>query len=219
MPSQPAPPVSLPPGRGPLVFVSFAAADEEHARKLKEELSKRGARVWEPEHLNRVARVLNGVEEAIRRSDAFVVLLSEAGSESTWVQMEIGAALAVMGQSETSKVVPVVLGDAQLPAALRSYRSIFVRNNDWSAVADNLVEHRSEIAEADLWQEVRDLLKGLEVDAEAAPIIGGVRPDFVIRDGRRLLVLEVKPWSGPGIIDAIHALNQLSFQVDAVGAE
>ncbi|HWC49434.1 MAG TPA: toll/interleukin-1 receptor domain-containing protein [Solirubrobacterales bacterium] len=211
--------MSLPPGRGPLVFVSFAAADEEHARKLKEELSKRGARVWEPEHLNRVARVLNGVEEAIRRSDAFVVLLSEAGSESTWVQMEIGAALAVMGQSETSKVVPVVLGDAQLPAALRSYRSIFVRNNDWSAVADNLVEHRSEIAEADLWQEVRDLLKGLEVDAEAAPIIGGVRPDFVIRDGRRLLVLEVKPWSGPGIIDAIHALNQLSFQVDAVGAE
>lgn len=210
---------ALPAGRGPLVFLSYAANDENHARQLKDELSRRGARVWEPDHLNLVARTHEGVEGAIRRSDAFVVLLSQSSVSSTWVQMEIGAALAVMGHSQTSKIVPVVLGGVEVPEPLRSFRSIFVQNDDWSAVADNLVEHRSEIGEADFWQEVGDLLETLEADVQPAPIIGGVRPDYIVRHGERLLVLEVKPWSGPGVIDAIHALNELAFQVDAVGAD
>lgn len=211
--------VTPPPGRGPLVFLSYAADDESSARRLQKELERRGARVWEPEHLNQVARSPSGVEGAIRRSDAFVVLLSQASVASSWVQTEIAAALGVMGHSEASKIVSVVLGEVELPELLRPHQTLFVRNDDWSSVADNLVEPRSEIAEADFWEEVRDRLEALDLEVQVAPIVGGVRPDFVVRDGARLLVLEVRPWSGPGVIDAIHALSQLAFQADAVGAD
>lgn len=212
--------MSIPPsGRGPLIFLSYAPADESSAQRLKEELVRRGARVWEPRHLNRVARNYQGLEGAIRRSDAFVVLLSESGASSSWVQMEVAAALGVMGHSETSKIVPLVLGNTESPEMLKPYRTLFVQNEDWSAVADNLVESRGEIAESDFWQEVNDLLETLGVEFQAAPIVGGVRPDFVVNHGKRSLVLEVRPWSGPGIVDGIHALNQLSFAVDAVGGD
>jgi hypothetical protein len=210
-----APPV----GRGPLVFLSYDLEDEASAQQLKVELVRHGARVWEPENLNRVARNLRGIEGAIRRSDAFVVLLSPSSVSSSWVQMEIEAAIGATGPGGVSKIVPVVLGDVAPPEPLRSSRMLHVRNDDWSAIAANLIEPRSEIAEADFWQEVRDLLEDLDVDLEVGPIVGGVRPDFVINHGGRTMVLEVKPWRGPGILDEVHALAQLALQADAVGAD
>lgn len=212
--------MSAPPaGRGPLVFLSYDAEDEPSAQQLKLELVRHGARVWEPENLNRVARNLRGIEGAIRRSDAFVVLVSRSSVSSSWVQMEIEAAIGATGPSGASKIIPVVLGDVAPPEPLRLSRMLHVRNDDWSAVAANLVEPRSEIAEADFWQEVLDLLEGLDVVLEVGPIVGGVRPDFVINHGGRTMILEVKPWRGPGILDEVHALDQLALQADAVGAD
>jgi hypothetical protein len=209
-----------PPGRGPLIFLSYAGEDELDAQKLREELRRRGARVWQPEDLNRVARIQEGVEGALRRSDAFIVLLSDSSIASPWVQTELSTALRVLGESQRTKIVPVLLGNIELPGPLRDHQALFVRNDDWGSVADNLVERRAgEIAEADFWAEARDLLETLDVEVDSEPIVGGVRPDFVVRDGRRLLVLEVKPWTGPGVVDAIYALSQLQLQVDAVGAD
>lgn len=175
--------------------------------------------MWEPEELNVSARIAKGVEEVIRRSDVFIVLVSRASTSSSWVQWELATALRVLGSSGADKVIPLVLDETAPPQWLQGRRTLHVRNEDWSSVADNLVESHPEISEADFWQEVLDTLEALDVTFEAAPIVGGIRPDFLLRHGDRTMVLEVKPWKGPAMVDMVHGLDQLAFQVDAVGAD
>ena len=208
-----------PAGRGPLVFLSYASEDEPYARELKLELVRHGARVWEPENLSRVARNLRGLEEAIRRADAFVILVSRASADSSWVQMEIEAALRAMGPGGQRRIVPVILDGTGPPEALRGSQAIFVRNGNWTEVAANLIEAKSEIVEADFWQEVLDRLQELGLDMEVGPILGGVRPDFAIHHGDRTMILEVKPWSSPGILDETHAVDQIALLAEAVEAD
>lgn len=167
------------------------------------------------------ARVLAGVEEAIRRSDAFIVLISQSGARSFWVEAELEAALRVLDTGEKSKVIAVLLDDAPLPTALHRHQALHVRNNDWDAVAENLVETSvgGPLPERRLEDEVEAVLGSLGVEFEREPVSGGVRPDFLLEQDGLRLVLEVKAWYRPGVVDAMHGLNQLSRMIDALGAD
>ena len=76
------------------VFLSYARSDEKFARELSSELTKHGLAVWLDEE-----QVLPGdnlhqcVADALKKSNAMVVLLSPEAMKSEFVRSEINYAL------------------------------------------------------------------------------------------------------------------------------
>ena len=106
----------------PLVFISYSHSDVEDVecvRKFAQALEEQGVSVWLD-----VARLLPGdslqkeIEDAIRKSDAIVVVITPETVRSANLFFEIGAAVG-MGK----RVIPVLPSDLDtsvLPFSLRS---------------------------------------------------------------------------------------------------
>lgn len=76
------------------VFLSHSSKDHEVVAAIHDQLVASGINVWTYEqHPEPGRRLSEKILEAIRQSDAAVVLLTEASSVSQYVQQEIGAAL------------------------------------------------------------------------------------------------------------------------------
>lgn len=126
------------------VFLSYAAQDGELARKIAEGLRRRGFHVWWDDDILPGDNWAEAVSNALKDSQAMVVLLTPNALRSKWVQRDIEFALVSPGFRQ--RLIPVVVGDAQqqqaaeasLPWILR--RLAWVRLPDPAAVEDKLAE-------------------------------------------------------------------------------
>jgi len=90
--------------RPPRFFLSHSMQDVPEVDKIREAVTALGVEVYLAENdpkpgVNLAAKVI----EAIKGSDAVVVLLTETAAKSPWVQQEIGAA-----QAAGKLIVPIV---------------------------------------------------------------------------------------------------------------
>jgi hypothetical protein len=111
------------------VFISYACEDRELAKRLSQRLENAGFEVWLDE-----SNILPGdnwaekVSQALKQSEAMVVLISPAAMESKWVRHEIEYALGAKEYS--GRLVPVFVGprdkipEDRLPWILRRLRGI-----------------------------------------------------------------------------------------------
>jgi hypothetical protein len=88
------------------LFLSHATADNELVARIHAELAPIGTVVYLAEHDNQAgANVHAKIVDALRASDLVIVLLTQAGFDSRYVQQEIGAAL-----NAGKLVIPLVTG-------------------------------------------------------------------------------------------------------------
>ena len=98
--------------RSPRVFLSYSSLEKPLARQISAALREAGAKVWIDEENLRVGEsIIPSIERALGESDAFLVLL--AGEKNPNVLMELG-----MARAHGLKIVPVVIGDAEIPSDL-----------------------------------------------------------------------------------------------------
>jgi len=96
------------------VYLSYAQPDADAAHALADALRSDGLAVWDDtlvvpgEHWGQASAT------AIKRADAFVVLLSDESVDSPWVRNEIQYALGASRFED--RVVPVYLDDVRAPA-------------------------------------------------------------------------------------------------------
>lgn len=207
----------------PRIFLSYAAEDKQYAQFLREALTTEGAQVWTPDELNLVAPTAEGVQEAMRRSHLFLVLVTRAAIASSWVQDEIDMAQTLSRSGELAKVVPLILEGVRAPPELDRFRAVEVRTDDWARVARHLVTtHRSggRVEGAAFEKAVRSVLAELDVSIQYQPAIAGLRPDFVVTaaDGRAA-VIEVKAIDNPSVFEAVRAQTETARAADAIGAQ
>jgi TIR domain len=94
------------------VFMSYLSADEELARRVSHTLKEAGLDVWDAER-----EIFPGdnpaekVAEALRESDAMVVLLTPEALQSTMVRREIDYALGA--KRFKSFLIPVLVGSEE----------------------------------------------------------------------------------------------------------
>ncbi|MEM7793194.1 MAG: toll/interleukin-1 receptor domain-containing protein [Cyanobacteria bacterium P01_C01_bin.118] len=75
-------------------FISYSSKDQEFAERLYADLQNRGVRCWyAPEDLPIGAKIRIGIDEAIRRYDKLLLILSENSVNSQWVEQEVETAL------------------------------------------------------------------------------------------------------------------------------
>lgn len=88
------------------LFLSHATADGQIVDRIQAELTPLGASVYLAEHDNQAGvNVHAKIGDALRASDLVIVLLTQAGFDSRYVQQEIGAAL-----NAGKLVIPLVAG-------------------------------------------------------------------------------------------------------------
>ncbi len=78
------------------VFISHSSSDQDIITKVKETLEVQGFRVYLAEEDIKAGTYLPAkIEEAIRRCDVVLAILTSKASKSAWVQQEIGYAKAI----------------------------------------------------------------------------------------------------------------------------
>ena len=100
------------------IFLSYARADVDCARKLAEMVGRAGHDVWWDRELHGGSRFSTEIDKALRDAEAVIVLWSSASLESAWVQDE-----AAEGR-DSNRLVPAVIDEVRPPLGFRQYQAI-----------------------------------------------------------------------------------------------
>jgi hypothetical protein len=101
-------PLLLNSGRLYSCFISYSAKDDDFVRRLYADLQANGVRCWfAPEDMKIGAKILDTLDEAIRRQDKLLLVLSEASIGSEWVEDEVTKAFEEERRRKTTVVFPL----------------------------------------------------------------------------------------------------------------
>ena len=104
----------------PTVFISYQHGDRDLARQLAEGLKDAGLTVWiDEEELLIGSSLIEQLATAVEGVDYFLALVSPESVNSRWCQKEISMALTDGIGREGVQVLPVRVGDVEMPASLR----------------------------------------------------------------------------------------------------
>jgi len=113
------------------VFICHASEDKPEARRLREELLRRNVDPWLDEKDLFAGQDWDmAIQEAIRRSDAILILLSRRSvSKRGYIQKEIRKVLEAAEHVPEGRpfAIPIRLEDVELPQSLRRWQSIDYR--------------------------------------------------------------------------------------------
>src|SRR4051812_49621862 len=90
------------------VFISYARADEEQAKRVADALRTDGYAVWRDDELPAHRAYADVIEERLKAADAVVVLWSADAAKSQWVRAEADAARArgILVQVTLDGIIP-----------------------------------------------------------------------------------------------------------------
>src|SRR5262249_14656985 len=93
-------------------FISYSVKDEDLATRLHADLQNKGVRCWfAPHDLPIGAKILDGIDEAIRLRDKVLLILSEHSIKSDWVEDEVTAAFEEERKRGQLMLFPIRLDD------------------------------------------------------------------------------------------------------------
>ena len=116
------------------IFVSYSSDDRPFALGLVKELQNLGANVW----IDQLGIGLgenwdNAIEDALEKSETFMLILSPTSVESQNVQDEVSIAI-----SSKKKLVPILIKKCELPMRLQRRQYADLTNNPDKAINDIL---------------------------------------------------------------------------------
>jgi|ERR1051325_68406 hypothetical protein len=114
----------------PAVFISYASADKEMARRLAYDLKSAGVNTWFDEfELKAGDPLLHTIRIGIEQSDFLLVLVSINSVGSKWVDGEVREALDKNINTGAPAIIPIRIDDAEPPLFLRSIKYVDLRSN------------------------------------------------------------------------------------------
>ena len=116
------------------IFVSYSSKDRPFALGLVKELQNLGANVW----IDQLGIGLgenwdNAIEEALEKSESFMLILSQTSVESPNVQDEVSIAI-----NTNKKMVPILIEECKLPMSWQRRQYADLANNPDKAIHDIL---------------------------------------------------------------------------------
>lgn len=189
------------------VFVSYARATEELARRIAEALRKLGYSVWRDDELPAHRPYADVIEERLRSAKAVVVVWSKEAVKSQWVRAE-----ADLARLE-GKLVQLSIDGAQPPLPF---------NQTQFAIMDGW--HGDEAAPS--WRKIVDSVAALVGQPESTPLVKGLpalpsRPSIAVLPFINLSHDPEQDYFTEGIVEEIVAslARFKSLFVIAAGAD
>lgn len=125
----------------PHVFLSHSLADAELTRRLASELRRSGIDVRIVDDAPAGAQISAAVQAALDAADIYIVVVSKDSEHSPRARFELSEILKRCWADPGKRVVPVVVGDAEVPGALRDRHALHI-DPDESANLRRLLEAR-----------------------------------------------------------------------------
>ncbi|UWX57200.1 toll/interleukin-1 receptor domain-containing protein [Chlorobaculum sp. MV4-Y] len=89
-------------------FISYSTKDDDFARRIHNDLQASGVRCWfAPHDIQGGKKVLHQIEEAIRKYDKLLLILSPDSMNSNWVEQEIINAIQKEQQQQKQVLFPI----------------------------------------------------------------------------------------------------------------
>lgn len=113
------------------IFISYAKPDAEFAGALKRHLETLGhASWWFDEGVAPGQNWQDAIFEQLKKTEALVVLLSEASLRSSWINNELGAALAYSEEKGSPIIIPVFLdSNVNITGPIARFQRIFAEGD------------------------------------------------------------------------------------------
>jgi transcription initiation factor IIF auxiliary subunit len=107
------------------VYISSSAADAEFARKLRDQLSEHGVKVYSAEDISAGLPWKQSIQKAIEGADATVFVVS--GEPNLWLKLEMDYAKA----TKPNTVIPVLVGEStRAPTPLTDLQTVRVASQE-----------------------------------------------------------------------------------------
>lgn len=119
------------------VFISHSSKDKWAARKISEDLEKRGIQSFlDEKDIATGSAIDTSIQEHLGECNDFLILLSPASIASAWVLVELGGAIALK-----KNLVPILLyiGPNEIPPPITKYLARDI--NELDKYYDELVTH------------------------------------------------------------------------------
>ncbi|MCM3342725.1 toll/interleukin-1 receptor domain-containing protein [Paenibacillus sp. MER TA 81-3] len=103
----------------PTLFLSHSSKDKFFVRKLAEELTQNGVKVWIDEAEIKIGdSLIEKITAGVKDADYLVIVLSHNSVESTWVQKELQMAISreMLG---TKVILPLLIEKCEIPLFLQ----------------------------------------------------------------------------------------------------
>jgi len=108
----------------PRIFVSHSHQDNAFCREFVVGLRKVGLEVWYDEHNLGWGELRQVIERELADSQHFIAILSPAAVASQWVNREIDAALALLGEKQLTTFLLVTAAPCTVPLLLRGFKRV-----------------------------------------------------------------------------------------------
>ena len=136
------------------VFLSYSREDGGKAEAVAAALERLGHSVWWDRQVQGGSRFSQEIDQALKRSDAVLVLWSHSSVESAWVQDE-----AAEGR-DSGRLVPAVIDESKPPLGFRQYQAIDLsgwKGRGKSSAIESL--HQAIVAKANGTEAAKDVPK------------------------------------------------------------
>jgi hypothetical protein len=101
------------------LFLAHSHQDKPFARRLAQDLTARGVRVWIDESELLIGdSLIDKVQRAIAEMEYLAAVISRHSVQSAWVQKELEVALSLEIEMRRVKVLPIVIDDCSIPPFL-----------------------------------------------------------------------------------------------------
>lgn len=112
------------------VFISHSSLDKETAERIALALGAFGHSVWyDAWSIAPGDSIVTRISEGLTKNDVLVLLLSPNSVKSRWVERELNSALMAQLSGHRVAVVPIKMGDVELPPVLRDIRYIDIQKD------------------------------------------------------------------------------------------
>jgi hypothetical protein len=112
------------------LFLSYKSEDRDLARRLKDDLERRGVRVWlDQDDIRPGDEFPDALQDGVQTSNKLGLLVTPESLRSKWVQHEIMRARQLEVKWK-QKIIPLLFRDSELPKSLDKCQQIDFRSED-----------------------------------------------------------------------------------------
>lgn len=129
------------------VFLSYSHGDQSFAQKLAHDLKNQGVEVWlDSEKIDVGDDLVKKIDEGIKNSAYFILILSENYLQSKWVTKEINIMERLEQTDSISKIIPILIDNSALPSNLENRAFADFRNDYNSGLEKVLAKLKPNVA-------------------------------------------------------------------------